>query len=111
MNNTIIELVKNLSGEMVWSMITIIAISMPIWIILSELKNKWLLYRKRQSLINRTILSKGSFYEINNKKGILEEIDKDFITLKEEKEDVTNYHFIAISEAIKSISKIEKGDS
>jgi len=101
------EVVRNLIGRYVWYLILTIILAIPGWIILTSIKDWWVLRSRRNKLINDTILSLDSYYEIAGKKGKLKQIGKRWIKLEED----DTIHYISLESALKGpITKLKNFD-
>ena len=96
MQQPIATLIKTLAGDLVWNIIIIIAITIPVWIITTELKDMWKDYQKRRRLVNDTLLSIDTYYKINGASGVLKEINKKWVKLQDKDE----IHYIPINKVV-----------
>ena len=72
----LIDQIKELIGSYIYQIMATILFTVPIWFIMNSIKQKISLWLKKRSLINDTILSLETYYEICGHQGVLKEIGK-----------------------------------
>ena len=103
------QMLRELIGTWGTKLIITIVFAYPTWLILSSLKDKWILKKGKDSLIQDMILSDGAAYQIGTVKGKFQRMDARRIILEEEIEgNGTRIHYVPLNKAIhETISRLD----